>query len=98
MKRIVGAFSLVLLCSLSVYSQNNKIIYDEYGPIYTSMNDSIIVYNTKEGKQLEVKLNQVSFKDGDDYLKEYLKRIGINPIIMTIIAIEFISFFYSTPI
>ena len=74
MKRIVGAFSLVLLCSLSVYSQNNKIIYDEYGPIYTSMNDSIIVYNTKEGKQLEVKLNQVSFKDGDDYLKEYLKK------------------------
>lgn len=55
MKRIVGAFSLVLLCSLSVYSQNNKIIYDEYGPIYTSMNDSIIVYNTKEGKQLEIK-------------------------------------------
>ncbi len=74
MKRIVGAFSLVLLCSLSVYSQNNKIIYDEYGPIYTSMNDSIIFYHTKEGKQLEIKLNQVCFKEGDDYLKEYLKK------------------------
>ena len=75
MKRIVGIFTLVLLCSLSVYSQDNKIIYDEYGPIYTSMNDSIMVYHTKEGKQLEIKLNQVCFKDGDDYLIEYLKKI-----------------------
>ena len=38
------------------------------------MNDSIIFYHTKEGKQLEIKLNQVCFKEGDDYLKEYLKK------------------------
>ena len=74
MKRIIGVFTLILLCSLSVYCQNNKIIYDEYGPIYTSINDSIIVYNTKKGKQLEINLNQVYFKDGDDNLKEYLKK------------------------
>jgi len=48
-------------------------MYDEYGPIYASKNDSIIVYITKEGKQLEIKLNQVIFKGGDDNLKEYLR-------------------------
>ena len=79
MKKIVGVLSLVLLCSFSVYCQNNKIMYDEYGPIYASKNDSIIVYITKEGKQLEIKLNQVIFKGGDDNLKEYLRKNYYKP-------------------
>ena len=78
MKKIIGILSLVLLCSFSVYSQN-KMMYDEYGPIYTSMNDSVMGYITKEGKQLEIKLNQVCFKDGDDNLKEYLRKNYYKP-------------------
>ena len=73
MKKIVG-FLTLLFCSFSIYSQNSKIMYDKYGPIYINKNDSVIVYNTKQGKQLEIKLNQVCFNDGDDYLKEFLKR------------------------
>ena len=73
MKKVVGILFLVSLCSFSVYCQNSKIMYDEYGPIYASKNDSIIVYITKEGKHLEIKLNQVIFKGGDDNLKEYLR-------------------------
>jgi len=73
MKKIVCVLSIVLLCSFSVYCQNNNIMYDEYGPIYASKNDSIIVYITKEGRQLEIKQNQVFFKGGDGCLKEYLR-------------------------
>ena len=54
-------------------------MYDEYGPIYASKNDSIIVYITKEGKQLEIELNQVVFKGGDDNLKEYLRKNYYKP-------------------
>ena len=79
MKKVGGVLSLVLLCSFSVYCQNSKIMYDEYGPIYASKNDSIIVYITKEGKQLEIKLNQVIFKGGDDNLKDYLRKNYYKP-------------------
>ena len=79
MKKVIGVLSLVLLCSFSVYCQNSNIMYDEYGPVYASLNDSIIVYVTKEGKQLEIKLNQVVFKDGDDHLKEYLRKNYYKP-------------------
>ena len=73
MKKVVSVLFLVISCSFSVYCQNSKIMYDQYGPIYASKNDSIIVYITKEGKHLEIKLNQVFFKGGDDNLKEYLR-------------------------
>ena len=73
MKKRVGIITLAIMYSLTLYCQSNKMIYDEYGPIYTSLNDSIIVYNTKKGKQVEIELNQVCFKDGDDSLKDYLK-------------------------
>ena len=33
MKKVVGILFLVSLCSFSVYCQNSKIMYDEYGPI-----------------------------------------------------------------
>ena len=54
-------------------------MYDEYGPIYSSMNDSMIVYITKEGKQLEIELNQVFFTGGEDHLKEYLRKNYYKP-------------------
>ncbi len=79
MKKKVGVLTLALLCSLSVYCQNSKIMYDEYGPIYSSMNDSMIVYITKEGKQLEIELNQVFFTGGEDHLKEYLRKNYYKP-------------------
>ena len=65
-------FSLILFWSISVFGQKNNYIYDNYGPIYTLMNDSIIVYNTKKGKQIEATLNQIYFKAGEDKLKEFL--------------------------
>lgn len=79
MKKVVGVLYLVLMCSFSVYCQNSKIMYDEYGPIYASKNDSIMVYITKEGKQLKIKLNQVIFKSGDENLKEYLRNNYYKP-------------------
>ena len=74
MGKVVYLLSLALLCSINAYCQNDKIIYDEYGIIYTVINDSIIIYNTKDGEKLEVKLNQVYFMEGEDNLKKYLRR------------------------
>lgn len=59
MGKVVYLLSLTLLCSISVYCQNDKIIYDEYGTIYTLINDSAIIYHTKKGGKYEVRLNQI---------------------------------------
>lgn len=74
MGKVVYLLSLTLLCSISVYCQNDKIIYDEYGTIYTLINDSVIIYHTKKGEKYEVRLNQIYFMDGMDKLKEYLRK------------------------
>lgn len=74
MGKVIYLLSLTLLCSISVYCQNDKIIYDEYGTIYTLINDSTIIYHTKKGEKYEARLNQIYFMDGMDKLKEYLRK------------------------
>ena len=73
MKRIVIFLILARIFPLNICCQNASIIQDQYGPIYTSWNDSVLTYHTKEGKKLEIAANRVVFKHGEDALKKYLR-------------------------
>lgn len=73
MKQLILFIYSALFCLISVYCQDGKNIYDEYGTIYIPVNDSTIIYNTRKGERHEVKLNQVYFTDGEDGLKDYLR-------------------------
>lgn len=73
MKKILIVFAFVIIWPIGVCSQIIDNVYDEFGAIYTSINDSTIIYNTKKGKKYEVKLNEIYYKDGEDSLKKYLK-------------------------
>lgn len=79
MRDILLFLAFTILCPIGVYCQNNKFVYDEYGDIYTPVNDSTIMYCTKTGKKHEVKIDQISFVDGDSALIDYLKKEYYKP-------------------
>ena len=73
MKHLGLLLTLLIFYPFYVYGQYKEIACDKYGQIYTLINDSTIIYNTKKGKKLEIKLNQIYFTGGEDELKEYLR-------------------------
>ena len=79
MKDVLFTFIFTLLWPNGVFCQKNKSLYDEYGVVYMPVNDSTITYNTKKGKRYEIKLNQISFVDGENALVNYLKKQYYKP-------------------
>lgn len=79
MRDILLFLAFMLLCPIGVSCQNNKFVYDEYGDIYIPVNDSTIMYCTKKGKKHEVKIDQISFVDGESALIDYLKKKYYKP-------------------
>ena len=79
MKKIWIFLVITILWPIEIYCQNINKISDEFGVVSIPVNDSTIVYCTKKGKKYEVKLNQISFIDGESALIDYLKKEYYKP-------------------
>lgn len=79
MKNVLLFLAITILWPIEIYCQNINKISDEYGVVSIPVNDSTIVYCTKKGKKYEVKLNQISFTDGQNELVDYLKKEYYKP-------------------
>ena len=51
MKKVLCFLAFILLWQLEIYCQNNEDVFDEFGCVYTQVNDSTISYCTKKGKK-----------------------------------------------
>lgn len=74
MKKVLCFLALMILWQIETCCQNTKNVINEFGSVYSQINDSTIVYCTKKGKKHEVKLNQITFLDGEIALVDYLKK------------------------
>ena len=74
MKKVLCFLAFIILWQLEIYCQNNEDVFDEFGCVYTQVNDSTISYCTKKGKKHDVKLKQITFADGENVLVDYLKK------------------------
>ena len=79
MRYILLFLAFTILWPIEIYCQNINNVFDEYGVVSIPLNDSTIIYCTKKGKKYEVKLNQVSFIDGENVLVDYLKKEYYKP-------------------
>lgn len=79
MKDVLFFLAFMILRPIELCCQNINNVSDEYGSVYTQVNDSTIIYCTKKGKIHEVKLDQISFADGENALVDYLKKEYYKP-------------------
>lgn len=79
MKKVLLFLAFTILWPIEICCQNIKNVFDMYGVVYNSINDSTIMYCTKEGKKHKVKLNQILYVDGDEALVNNLKKEYYKP-------------------
>lgn len=71
---IVFVFLSTVIPSKASNVKDGKILdlHDMYGVIIKEWTDSSVVYINKKGKEFEVALNEICYKDGEMALKDYI--------------------------